>query len=142
MANTETYLFLGVGGMGMAPLAGWMSQSGATICGYDDHLREPVRRILLDAGVDIRDLLFSEQLDGFTTVVYSSAIQPSHSLLVAARARGLKVLRRGEMLAELSKTKKLIAVVGSHGKTTTTGMIAHGIREKGIEANFYSRWTL
>ncbi|MGJ8653504.1 MAG: UDP-N-acetylmuramate dehydrogenase [Opitutaceae bacterium] len=136
MANAETYLFLGVGGMGMAPLAGWMSRSGATICGYDDHLREPVRRILLDAGVDIRDLLFAEQLDGFTTVVYSSAIQASHSLLEAARARGLKVLRRGEMLAELSKAKKLIAVVGSHGKTTTTGMIAHGIRQQGIEANF------
>lgn len=130
-----TFLFLGVGGMGMAPLACWLAQSGATICGYDDHLREPVRRVLAAAGVEIRDILFAEQLDGISTVVYSSAIQASHPLLESARVRGLKLLRRGEMLAELSVSKKLIAVVGSHGKTTTTGMIAHGLRLRRIDAN-------
>ncbi|HAV14679.1 MAG TPA: UDP-N-acetylenolpyruvoylglucosamine reductase [Opitutae bacterium] len=136
MAEIETYLFIGVGGMGMAPLASWLAKSGATITGYDDHLREPVRRVLVNAGVEVRDILFAEQLDRITTVVYSSAIQASHPLLESARARGLKVLRRGEMLAEISSTKKLIAVVGSHGKTTTTGMIAHGLRSYGIDANF------
>ncbi|MEN8660929.1 MAG: UDP-N-acetylmuramate dehydrogenase [Lentimonas sp.] len=136
MPGSGTYLFLGVGGMGMAPLAGWLAKSGATICGYDDHLREPVRRVLVEAGVEIRDILFAEQLDDISTVVHSSAIQSSHPLLESARARGLKILRRGEMLAEVSLGRKLIAVVGSHGKTTTTGMIAHGLRRTGIEANF------
>jgi UDP-N-acetylenolpyruvoylglucosamine reductase len=136
MTEQGTYLFLGVGGMGMAPLAGWMARSGAKIIGYDDHLREPVRRILLTAGVDLRDILFAEQLDEVQAVVFSSAIQANHPLLVAARSRGLKVLRRGEMLAEVSASKRLVAVVGSHGKTTTTGMIAHGLRRAGIDANF------
>ncbi len=132
----ERFFFLGVGGMGMAPLAGWMARAGYSICGLDDHLREPVRRVLLRAGVELRDMIFAEQLAGFTTIVYSSAIQPEHPLLQAAHAQGLRILRRGEMLAELSRSKKLIAVVGSHGKTTTSGMIAHGIRHTGTEANF------
>lgn len=136
MEASQTYLFIGVGGMGMAPLASWLSRSGCTICGYDDHLREPVRRVLIEAGVDVRDLFFAEQLDGIQTVVYSSAIQAGHPVLCAARERGLKVLRRGEMLAELAATKKLIAVVGSHGKTTTSGMIAYGLRQCGLKANF------
>ena len=136
MPDSGTYLFLGVGGMGMAPLAGWLAQSGASICGYDDHLREPVRRMLDNAGVEIRDLFFAEQLDGISTLVHSSAIQAAHPLLESARERGIKVLRRGELLAELAETKKLIAVVGSHGKTTTTGMIAHGLRSRGMDVNF------
>ena len=120
MREAGTYLFLGVGGMGMAPLAGWMAQSGAKIVGYDDHLLEPVRRVLLKAAVEMRDIFFAEHLAGIKTVVFTSAVDPCHPLLIAARERGLKVLRRGEMLAELSSTMKLIAVVGSHGKTTTS----------------------
>ncbi|MGJ8640936.1 MAG: UDP-N-acetylmuramate dehydrogenase [Opitutaceae bacterium] len=136
MEHSGTYLFLGVGGMGMAPLAGWLAKSGATILGYDDHLREPVRRMITAAGVKVHDIFFAEQLDGVSTVVYSSAIQASHPLLLAAEKRGLAILRRGEMLAQLSASKKLIAVVGSHGKTTTTGMIAHGLRKLNRDVNF------
>jgi UDP-N-acetylmuramate--alanine ligase len=136
MEDSQAYLFIGVGGMGMAPLASWLSRSGSTICGFDDHLREPVRRVFLEAGVDVRDLFFAEQLEGIDTVVYSSAIQHDHPILVAARERGLKVLRRGEMLAEVAAGKKLIAVVGSHGKTTTSGMIAYGLRQCGLDANY------
>ena len=135
-AASERFLFVGVGGMGMAPLAGWMSQAGHSICGFDDHLREPIRRVLLQAGVELRDFVFAEQLDGFTTIVYSSAIQVTHPLLKAANSMGLRILRRGEMLAELSRTKKLVAVVGSHGKTTTSGMIAHILRHTNTDANF------
>ncbi|CAA6692916.1 MULTISPECIES: UDP-N-acetylmuramate dehydrogenase [unclassified Lentimonas] len=135
-ASEETYLFIGVGGMGMAPLAGWMARAGYAIVGYDDNLQERVRCFLDGAGVELRDFVFSEQLAGFTTVVYSSAIQADHPLLAAARELGLKTLRRGEMLAEIAATKRLIAVVGSHGKTTTSGMIAHGVRHCGVDANY------
>jgi len=135
-ASEETYLFIGVGGMGMAPLAGWMASAGYAIIGYDDNLQERVRRFLDASGVGLRDFVFTEQLTGFTTVVYSSAIQADHPLLAAARMLGLKTLRRGEMLAEIAETKRLIAVVGSHGKTTTSGMIAHGVRHCGVDANY------
>lgn len=135
-ALKETYLFIGIGGMGMAPLAGWLARAGHSIVGYDDNLQERVRHFLEEAGVSLRDFVFAEQFVAFTTVVYSSAIQPDHPLLVAAREQGLKTLRRGEMLAEIAASKRLIAVVGSHGKTTTSGMIAHGVRQCGVAANY------
>ena len=122
--------------MGMAPLASWMSRAGYSIVGYDDNLQENVRRFLVASGVELRDFVFAEQLVGVSTVVYSSAIQPGHPLLAAAHKLGLNALRRGEMLAEVAKRKRLIAVVGSHGKTTTSGMIAHGVRQCGVDANY------
>lgn len=132
----QRYLFVGAGGMGMAPLACWMSQAGYSVCGYDAHLQERVRQWLLEAGVLLEDFIFPEQLSRFTAVVYSSAVPQSHPILLAAREAGLPLFRRGEMLAEVARHKRLIAVVGSHGKTTSSGMIAHGLRHSNIEANY------
>lgn len=130
------YLFLGVGGMGMAPLACWMSKAGYSVIGYDGSLQEDVRNHLSAAGVELRDFVFPEQLSGFDVVVYSSAVRAGHPLLDAAKSMGLPCYRRGEMLANIAAEFKLIAVAGSHGKTTTTGMIAYGIQHLGIEANY------
>ncbi len=132
----QSYLFIGAGGMGMAPLACWMSQAGYSVCGYDAHLQERVRHWLAEAGVALEDFIFPEQISRYTTVVYSSAVPSAHPLLVAARAANVRCLRRGELLAEIAQHKRFIAVVGSHGKTTTSGMIAHGLRHCGIEANY------
>ena len=134
--RSEKYLFVGVAGMGMAPLACWMASAGYQISGYDAHLQERVRTWLDRAGVELYDFLFPEQVCQYTTLVYSSAVPKDHPLLAAARESGLRLLRRGEMLAEIAKRKRLIAVVGSHGKTTTSGMIAHGLQHCGIEANY------
>ena len=109
----------------MAPLAGWMAHAGYSVVGYDDNLRESVRRFLSSSGVQLKEFVLSEQLDSFTGIVHSSAIQPDHPLLKAALERGLETFRRGEMLAEIAASKRLVAIVGSHGKTTTAGMIAH-----------------
>lgn len=122
--------------MGMAPLAGWMSQSGYSIVGYDDNLFERVRRFLVHTGVELRDFLFPDQVQQYTTVVYSSAIRQNHPFLAAARAQGVATMRRGEMLARIASQKKLIAVVGSHGKTTTSGMVGHMIHQSGLDANY------
>ncbi|MFU8848138.1 MAG: Mur ligase domain-containing protein, partial [Opitutales bacterium] len=132
----ENYLFLGVGGMGMAPLACWMSSAGYSITGYDACLQEAVRRHLVDKGVALQDFVFPEHLGRFDTLVHSSALRPGHPILDAARAAGLKCMRRGEMLAAIAADRKLIAVVGSHGKTTTTGMIAYAIHRYGLSANY------
>ena len=132
----QRYLFLGVGGMGMAPLASWMSQAGYLISGYDASLQESVRRHLQASGVHLYDLLLAEELDGFDQIVYSSALRNEHPLIRAARARGLNCIRRGEMLARIARGKKLIAVAGSHGKTTTTGMIAYAMRRLSMDVNY------
>ena len=136
MGETHRYLFVGAGGMGMAPLACWMSRAGYSVSGYDAHLQECVRRWLDEAGVALEDFIFPEQVSAFTTVVYSSAVPQSHPILVAALKAGLRMLRRGEMLAEIAQSKRLIAVVGSHGKTTTSGMIAHGLQHCQLEASY------
>lgn len=130
------YLMLGVGGMGMAPLAAWMAQAGYSVTGYDDFLQEPVRRFLIESKVSLQEFVFPEQLQQFAVVVHSSALQEDHPLLVAARANGLTVLRRGEMLARISAEKRLVAVVGSHGKTTTSGMIANALRAGNHEVDY------
>ena len=136
MDDAHRYLFVGAGGMGMAPLACWMSRAGYSVAGYDAHLQESVRRWLDEAGVALEDFIFPEQVSAFTTAVYSSAVPQSYPILVAARKAGLRLLRRGEMLAEIAQSKRLIAVVGSHGKTTTSGMIAHGLQDCQIEASY------
>ncbi|WPJ94893.1 UDP-N-acetylmuramate dehydrogenase [Coraliomargarita algicola] len=136
MDSKHDYLFIGAGGMGMAPLACWMSQAGYSVCGYDAHLQERVRHWLVNAGVTLEDFIFPEQITCFSTVVYSSAVKQSHPLLLAAREAGLRCLRRGEMLAEVARHKRFVAVAGSHGKTTTSGMIAHGLRRAGIQADY------
>lgn len=130
------FLMLGVGGMGMAPLAAWMAQAGYSVTGYDDYLQEPVRRFLAESSVELQEFVFAEQLRDFKFAVHSSALQEDHPLLAAARAYGLTVLRRGEMLARVSVEKRLVAVVGSHGKTTTSGMIAHALRSGNHEVDF------
>lgn len=122
--------------MGMAPLAFWMSKAGYSITGYDSNLQEGVRKHLSASGVSLRDFVFPRQLDDYTTVVYSSAVRDGHPLLDAAKAAGLECLRRGEMLARVTQDFKLIAVIGSHGKTTTAGMIAYGMQQCGIKANY------
>lgn len=135
-AEGEKYLFVGVGGTGMAPLASWMAASGCFVSGYDVHLQESTRVLLEKAGVVLYDFLFPEQIGDYTTLVYSSAVPQDHPLLTAARERRLCLLRRGEMLATIARDKRLIAIAGSHGKTTTSGMIAHGLPYCGIEVNY------
>ena len=130
------YCFAGVGGMGMAPLAAWLAATGCEVCGHDDYLQAEVRTMLESAGVEVCDFIFSEDLGEFDVLVYSSALAAEHPLLQAARDLGLAVLRRGEVLAEVSKGRRLLAVVGSHGKTTTAGLIAHGLLERKIKADF------
>ncbi len=132
----QRYCFAGVGGMGMAPLAAWLAAAGCEVCGHDDYLQTEVREMLESAGVEVRDFLFGEEVGSFDVLVYSSALTSDHPLLQAAEKSGLEVLRRGELLAKVAQGRRLLAVVGSHGKTTTTGLIAHGLIEHGIQADF------
>ena len=136
IVSPSSYLFLGVGGMGMAPLASWLSNSGIDIYGYDDALQERSREFLVASGVQLMEFIFPEHLESYHMIVYSSAITPTHTILQAAQARGIPTIRRGEMLAKVSQQKRLIAIVGSHGKTTTSGMVAHILRQCNFDVNY------
>ena len=78
IGGDEKYLFVGVAGMGMAPLACWMASAGYSISGYDAHLQERVRIWLDRAGVELHDFLFPESVGEYTTLVYSSAVPQEH----------------------------------------------------------------
>ena len=122
---------LGVGGMGMAPLAIYLARSGWTVTGEDDAMGEEVARLLSEAGVAVSPLPQACDL-----VVRSSAIVDRHRSYAAAKARGLSIVRRGELLAEVLREKKLVAVCGSHGKTTTTAMLVTVLRASGFPIGY------
>ncbi len=125
---------LGVGGMGLGPLAIYAADLGFTVSGGDDALTDAMGAQLRRAGVA---LTAADALpDGVELVVVSSAIAPAHPALVAARARGLPVVRRGELLAELARSRRLVAVCGSHGKTTTTAMLVTALQAAGLAPGY------
>lgn len=124
---------LGVGGMGMAPLAMFLKQAGCKITGEDDNFHPRVHQMLIDAGVALSKKSDLDSVDG---IIYSNAIGPAHPALKSAGKVGAPIMRRGEFLATLSKRFKTIAVAGSHGKTTTCGLMIYALRQAGFPCNF------
>jgi len=115
--------FIGIGGIGMSGIAEVMMNLGYTVQGSDEAESANVKR-LRAKGVQIAIGHASENLAGAQVVVVSSAIKPDNPELLAARAYRLPVVRRAEMLAELMRLKSCVAIAGTHGKTTTTSMVA------------------
>lgn len=125
---------VGVGGMGLGPLAIYAAGLGFAVSGGDDGLTEIMAAHLAKAGVVVTPA--GELPADAELVVVSSAIAPAHPARAAAVARGLTVVRRGELLAELSALRRLVAVCGSHGKTTTTAMLVTALRAAGLRPGY------
>ncbi len=115
--------FVGIGGIGMSGIAEVLLNHGYTVQG-SDLKRSPLTDRLEARGATIFEGQRAENLEAAEVVVISSAIKPGNPELDEARTRGLPVVRRAEMLAELMRLKSNIAVAGTHGKTTTTTMVA------------------
>jgi UDP-N-acetylmuramate--alanine ligase len=115
--------FVGIGGIGMSGIAEVMVNLGYTVQGSDQAESANVKR-LRDKGVTVTIGHAAENLARAQVVVVSSAIRPDNPELLAARAYRLPVVRRAEMLAELMRLKSCVAIAGTHGKTTTTSMVA------------------
>jgi UDP-N-acetylmuramate--alanine ligase len=115
--------FVGIGGIGMSGIAEVLVNLGYTVIGSDVADGANVKR-LRELGVKIAIGHRSENIDGADVVVVSSAIKRDNPELVAARAKRLPVVRRAEMLAELMRLKSCVAIAGTHGKTTTTSLVA------------------
>jgi len=115
--------FIGIGGIGMSGIAEVLVNLGYTVQGSDQSDSANVKR-LRDKGIKIAIGHAPENLADARVVVISSAIKPDNPELVAARAQRLPVARRAEMLAELMRLKSCVAIAGTHGKTTTTSLVA------------------
>jgi UDP-N-acetylmuramate--alanine ligase len=115
--------FVGIGGIGMSGIAEVLVNLGYAVTGSDVAENQNVKR-LRDLGIAVAIGHAARNLDGADVVVVSSAIKRDNPELIAARTKRLPVVRRAEMLAELMRLKSCIAIAGTHGKTTTTSLVA------------------
>lgn len=119
----ERLHFVGIGGIGMSGLAELLHNMGATVTGSDLSTNAMTER-LKSLGIRIFQGHVEENVGDVDVVVYSSAVQRENPELANARARKIPTIPRAEILAEVMRLKRGIAVGGSHGKTTTTSLLA------------------
>ncbi|MGH6680392.1 MAG: UDP-N-acetylmuramate--L-alanine ligase, partial [Bradyrhizobium sp.] len=115
--------FIGIGGIGMSGIAEVLCNLGYRVQGSDASESANLNR-LRGKGVKVSVGHKAENIDGADVVVVSTAIKRDNPELTAARAQRIPVVRRAEMLAELMRLKSCVAIAGTHGKTTTTSMVA------------------
>jgi len=127
---------IGIGGTGLSAIATVLLQQGYRVSGSDIQASAATKR-LVEMGTTVfighRPENLAANLD---TVIISSAIPASNPELVAAQQRGLSVMKRAEWLGRMMRDKVGIAIAGTHGKTTTTGMTAYLLREAGLDPTF------
>lgn len=135
MGRVRRLHFIGIGGSGMSGIAELMANLGYQVAGSD--LRESaVTRRLHSLGIEIFIGHQAEQVKGADAVVVSTAIDETNPEIFAARAARIPIVRRAEMLAELMRFYYGVAVAGTHGKTTTTSLVASILAEGGLDPTF------
>jgi UDP-N-acetylmuramate--alanine ligase len=132
---------IGIGGSGLSAIAAVLLEQGYTVSGCDQ-APGAAAEALAARGVRVWRGHAAAHLDGVDAVVITSAAAPDLDEIVAARARGLPVLKRADFLGELMDGRAGVAVAGTHGKTTTTGMIAYVLARAGLDPTFIVGGTL
>src|SRR3954451_10353913 len=125
--------FVGIGGIGMSGIAEVLLAHGFEVSGSDLAQNETTRR-LTELGAVVRTGPHAAQnVQNADVVVFSSAVKRDNPELSEARLRGIPVIPRAEMLAELMRLQDGIAIAGSHGKTTTTSLVATVLRAAALD---------
>jgi UDP-N-acetylmuramate--alanine ligase len=127
--------FVGVGGSGMSGIAEVLLNLGYVISG-SDVTESPVTQHLARLGARIAVGHDAANVQGADVVVVSSAVRPDNAEVLAARARRIPIVPRAVMLAELMRLKQGIAIAGTHGKTTTTSLVASILAAGGLDPTF------
>jgi len=151
----DSIYFLGIGGIGMSALARWFKHAGLRVAGYD-RTATPLTHELLEEGMEIHFEDRIESLPGYLTkektlIVFTPAIPKDHKQYNYLKSSGFTIVKRSEVLGLLTKNYKTIAVAGTHGKTTTSSLIAHILKVAnkdmvaflgGITANYNSNLVM
>jgi UDP-N-acetylmuramate--alanine ligase len=127
--------FVGIGGSGMSGIAEVLVNLGYQVSGSDLAENAATKR-LSGLGVKVRLKHVPANVDGADAVVVSTAVQADNPEVVAARDRRIPVVPRALMLAELMRLKQGVAIAGTHGKTTTTSLVASVLAEGGLDPTF------
>ncbi|CAN5572114.1 UDP-N-acetylmuramate--L-alanine ligase [soil metagenome] len=127
--------FVGIGGIGVSGLARLMSGRGYRVTGSDISASDTTRELEAE-GIDVRIGHAAEHVDGVEVVITTAAAGPDNAELVAARALRIPVVKRAAVLGALAKPYRTLAVAGSHGKSTTSGMAAVALDAAGYQPGF------
>ena len=132
LGKTRHVHFVGIGGIGMSGIAELLANLGYAVSGSDEK-RSAVTDRLQTLGIRVAVGHDAVHVGDADVVVSSSAVRPSNPEIAEAQRRGIPVIPRAEMLAELMRLRFAIAVAGAHGKTTTTSMIALVLERAGLD---------
>jgi UDP-N-acetylmuramate--alanine ligase len=127
--------FVGIGGSGMSGIAEVLLNLGYKVSGSDLASNAATRR-LKELGAKITEGHAKENVEGVDAIVTSTAVKPDNPEVLAARAKQIPIVPRAVMLAELMRLKQGIAIAGTHGKTTTTSLVASILAEGGLDPTF------
>lgn len=127
--------FIGIGGSGMSAIAEVLHTLGYVVTGSDQNDSATLRRL---SGLGIKTFIGhnAHQVDGADAVVTSTAVKPDNAEVAQARDKGIPLVPRALMLAELMRLKGGIAIAGTHGKTTTTSLVASVLIQAGLDPTF------
>ncbi len=130
----ECIHFVGIGGAGMSGMARVLARQGVAVTGSDLRESATLESLRRESGIRAEAGHEAHHLNGATLVVASAAVKKDNPEMVAARAKGLPVISRAEMLGRLmARYPRSIAISGTHGKTTTTGMTAMALEAGGLD---------
>ena len=143
LQNIKRVYLIGIGGIGMSGLARYFAHLGCIVCGYDktataltDQLHNEGIRVVFDDRDEWIPLSFKNP-DPSTLIIYTPAIPRDSAIYNYFRDNGFELLKRSQVLGLISKTKFTIAVAGTHGKTTTSCMLAHILKDSGKDCSAF-----
>ncbi|MDR0427275.1 MAG: UDP-N-acetylmuramate--L-alanine ligase [Dysgonamonadaceae bacterium] len=140
--DIQSLYFIGAGGIGMSNLVRYFLSEGKKVGGYDKTESDLTRQLNAEgASIHYEDnvRLIPEEFKNKenTLVIYTPAVPSDHSELNYFKTNGFRLMKRAQVLGEITKTKKGICVAGTHGKTTTSTMIAHLLKQSEIDCNAF-----
>ena len=141
LENIKRVYLIGIGGIGMSGLARYFKKRGCVVCGYDKTIT-PLTSALRNEGISV---VYQDEEDNLkisflendpeTLIIYTPAIPKDSKILNYFRSGGFTLKKRSEVLGILSKGMYTIAVAGTHGKTTTSSIIAHVLKDSGYDCS-------
>jgi UDP-N-acetylmuramate--alanine ligase len=143
LSNIQRVYLIGIGGIGMSGLARYFHHSGRVVCGYDKtqtdlttELHAEGIQIVFEDEVDLIPLNFLSP-DDSTLIIYTPAIPKDSAILNFFKEKGFELFKRSQVLGIISKGMFTVAVAGTHGKTTTSTMVAHILKDSGRDCSAF-----